>query len=59
MIHTATTAAKVSEEMREIHREALDINSDIFKLKLKLASLEPEWDSKFGLAEENGNEKQI
>lgn len=55
MTHSIDTAVKVSKEMRELHREALGINNDVFKLKIKLASLEPQWDAKFGLAEENGS----
>lgn len=48
------TAKIVSDQMREVGREAGDIRSDVFKLKQKLNSLEPEWDTKFGMAEENG-----
>lgn len=51
---TIDTSKKVSDQMREVRREAVDISSDVFKLKLKLASLEPQWAVKFGLAEENG-----
>lgn len=50
---SATVANTISEEMKNVRKEAIDINSEVYKLKLKLASLEPEWDSKFGLAEEN------
>lgn len=53
---TVEAAKKVSEQMREVRRSAISITgSDIYKLKLKLASLEPQWAVKFGLAEENGN----
>lgn len=51
---TIETSKKISDQMREVRREAVDISSDVFKLKLKLASLEPQWAVKFGLAEENG-----
>lgn len=51
---TIDTSKKISDQMREVRREAVDISSDVFKLKLKLASLEPQWAVKFGLAEENG-----
>lgn len=51
---TIDTSKKMSDEMREVRREAVDISSDVFRLKLKLASLEPQWAVKFGLAEENG-----
>lgn len=54
-IHDRLETAKiVSDQMREVGREAGDIRSDVFKLKQKLNSLEPEWDTKFGMAEENG-----
>lgn len=52
---TIESAQRVSEQMREVRRSAISITgSDIYKLKLKLASLEPQWAVKFGLAEENG-----
>lgn len=52
---TIETAKRVSEQMREVRRGAIAITgSDIYKLKLKLASLEPQWAVKYGLAEENG-----
>lgn len=51
---TIDTSKKISDQMREVRREAVDISSGVFKLKLKLASLEPQWAVKFGLAEENG-----
>lgn len=51
---TVETSKMVSAQMREVRRVAVDISSDVFKLKLKLASLEPQWSVKFGLAEENG-----
>ncbi|XP_052864377.1 LOW QUALITY PROTEIN: laminin subunit alpha-1-like [Anopheles cruzii] len=43
----------VSEQMKFVRQDAINLNSDVYKLKLKLKSLEPEWDTKFGLAEEN------
>lgn len=48
-------ATKVSDQMREVRRGASDISSDVYKLKLKMASLEPQWAVKLGLAEENGD----
>lgn len=51
---TIETSKMISNQMREVRREAMDISSDVFKLKMKLASLEPQWSVKFGLAEENG-----
>lgn len=54
VIDRLETSAKVSDQMREVRREAVDINSDVYKLKLKLASLEPQWDTKLGMAQENG-----
>lgn len=44
---------KISEDMQQVKEEATNMNKDIFDLKVKLANLEPDWDSKFGLAEEN------
>lgn len=54
VIDRLETAAKVSDQMREVRREAVDISSDVYKLKLKLAALEPQWDTKLGMAQENG-----
>lgn len=48
------TADKISDQMRELRRGAVDISSDVYKLKSKLNALEPEWDTKLGFAEENG-----
>lgn len=47
-------SAKVTDQMRQVHREANDISSDVYKLKMKLNSLEPNWDTQFGGAQENG-----
>lgn len=53
---TIEAAQRVSEQMREVRRSAISITgTDIYKLKLKLAALEPQWAVKFGLAEENGS----
>lgn len=50
------SAKNYSEQMREVRRGAVAVmSSDVYKLKLKLASLEPQWAVKFGMAEENGN----
>lgn len=52
---TIDASKKVSDQMREVRRGAISVmSSDVYKLKLKLASLEPQWAVKFGLAEENG-----
>lgn len=47
-------ALKVSDQMRHVHREANTISADVYKLKMKLNSLDPQWDSQFGGAQENG-----
>ncbi|XP_055540243.1 laminin subunit alpha-1 isoform X2 [Wyeomyia smithii] len=50
---TLDQANIVSDQMKYVREEAVTLNSDVYKLKLKLAKLEPEWDTKFGMAEEN------
>ncbi|XP_055635054.1 laminin subunit alpha-1 isoform X2 [Toxorhynchites rutilus septentrionalis] len=50
---TLDQANIVSDQMKFVREEAVGLNSDVYKLKLKLAKLEPEWDTKFGMAEEN------
>lgn len=37
----------------QVRRESSRVSDDVYTLKLKLSNLEPEMDSKFGLAEEN------
>lgn len=54
VVEHLNTSVKISDQMREVRRGAVDISSDVYKLKLKLASLEPQWDTKLGMAEENG-----
>lgn len=49
------TTEKISDQMREVRRSAVDISSDVYKLKMKLSTLEPQWDTKLSFAEENGN----
>ncbi|XP_055381870.1 laminin subunit alpha-1 [Condylostylus longicornis] len=46
----------VSDEMREQKRRTSDIKSNIQNLRQRLTALEPEWDSKISLAEENISE---
>lgn len=46
-------AGSVTKEMNAIKQEATELNSNVYELKRKLAELEPEWDSKLGMAEEN------
>jgi laminin, alpha 1/2 len=48
------TSMKVSDHMKDVRREAIDINNDVYKLKQKLSDLEPDWESKLGMAAENG-----
>lgn len=55
VVEHLNTSVKISDQMREVRRGAVDISSDVYKLKLKLTSLEPQWDTKLGMAEENGN----
>lgn len=50
---SAVVADKILEDMNNIEKETSDINNNVHKLKSKLEELDPEWDSKYGLAEEN------
>lgn len=50
---SAILADEILEDMNQIEKETLDINNDVNKLNTKLQELDPEWDSKYGLAEEN------
>ncbi|XP_055595374.1 laminin subunit alpha-1 [Uranotaenia lowii] len=50
---TIDQSSIVSQQMKVVREEAVAQNSDVYKLKLRLKNLEPEWDIKFGKAEEN------
>lgn len=50
---SAGLADKVLGDMNVIEKETLDINNNVKGLKVRLEELDPEWDSKYGLAEEN------
>lgn len=43
----------VLEDIRTTEREVNEINGNVNNLKDRLKDLDPEWDSKFGMAEEN------
>lgn len=49
----AVDADQILEDMNNIEKETMEINENVNKLKSKLEELDPEWDSKYGLAEEN------
>lgn len=49
----AADADNVLENIRGVAQEVDGINENVDKLKGRLKELDPEWDSKFGLAEEN------
>jgi laminin alpha 1/2 len=44
---------EVLENVRKIDAETTEINDNVGNLKKRLNELDPEWDTKFGLAEEN------
>lgn len=46
-------AQRASEEMRAETRKALEMHDDILKLRQTFAMLEPDWEIKLGMAEEN------
>lgn len=50
---SAIEADEVLEDMKVIEKETMDISNDVNKLNQKLEELDPEWDSKYGNAEEN------
>lgn len=50
---SAKSADEVLEGVKKINEETKEIRSEVESLKNRLAALDPEWDSKFGLAEEN------
>lgn len=49
----ATEVDNVLESIRGVAQEVDDINENVDTLKGRFNELDPEWDSKFGLAEEN------
>lgn len=50
---SALNADQILEDMKVVETDTGDINNDVDKLKERLNELDPEWDSKYGLAEEN------
>lgn len=50
---TVAEVDAVLDDIRESEREVNEINGNVHILKERLKDLDPEWDSKFGLAEEN------
>lgn len=50
---SAKIADTILEQTKATENETATINNNIYQLKQKLEDLEPEWDSKLGLAEEN------
>lgn len=50
---SAIVADEILEDMNNIGKEAMDIGNNVNNLKSRLDELDPEWDSKYGLAEEN------
>lgn len=49
---SALNADQILEDMKVVETDTGDINNDVDKLKERLNELDPEWDSKYGLAEE-------
>lgn len=50
---SALNADQILEDMKVVETDTGDINNDVNKLKERLNDLDPEWDSKYGMAEEN------
>lgn len=50
---SAILADNILKDMTNIEKETADISKDVGKLQSRLDELDPEWDSKYGLAEEN------
>jgi laminin, alpha 1/2 len=50
---SAKSADEVLQNVKEISKETSEFRADVESLKSRLEALDPEWDSKFGLAEEN------
>lgn len=50
---SALSVDQILDGMKVVEKETKGINKDVDSLKERLDDLDPEWDSKFGLAEEN------
>jgi laminin, alpha 1/2 len=50
---SAKLAENVLSNVKQIKKETSEFREDLIKLNERLQTLDPEWDSKFGLAEEN------
>lgn len=47
------TSEKISTQMQDVHRVAEDMNSGVYLLKAKLQTLQPDWETDLGFAQEN------
>lgn len=52
-------ADEILENMNVLEKETKGIDIDVDELNKKLEELDPEWDSKYGMAEENVSKSQI
>ncbi|TMW53859.1 hypothetical protein DOY81_001030 [Sarcophaga bullata] len=52
-VESLDLASKVTQDMKAISRHTADLHEDIKKLREKFNILEPDWEIKLGLAEEN------
>lgn len=52
-VESLDASAKISAEMKGVSKHAQELHADIKKLRDKFAILEPDWEIKLGLAEEN------
>jgi laminin, alpha 1/2 len=50
---SAALIDKVSENLKNVEQEVDGVNESVSGLRKKLEDLDPEWDAKFGLAQEN------
>ena len=56
---SSVLAEEILGNMNDLEKETKGIDSDVDELNKKLEELDPEWDSKYGMAEENVSKSQI
>lgn len=56
---SSIVADEILEDMKVLSKETMEIEGDVEKLNKKFLDLDPEWDSKYGMAQENADQASI
>jgi laminin, alpha 1/2 len=56
---SSIVADEILEDMRVLSKETMEIEGDVENLNKRFQDLDPEWDSKYGMAQENADQALI